>query len=275
MIGNQSILLYGGSGYVGMHLTREFIRLGYKVFNMDLVVPPVQPAAAVCLDISQDPANQDTHFRDSCRAAIHLACPRNRPGWWDWNLAERALVQGMEVFDALLRPEVPRYFASSWSIKDVPDNEYARFKRMAEMVVERADYRVLRFPTLFGAEPGLPVRADLGLNRVAMQQVKDMQARPQPPQAWVNCSAVRHLMSVPQLAHRVGLVVRQWLDPEILSRGRVQFAEVVPQPIKLIANSDGYTTTHGNSACREHVVECRFWYDALIHQLKGGKVELI
>jgi len=263
-----TILLYGGAGYVGAHLRREMRLADYRVVIVDRNLSSRQTGTDAC-QLDQAPGPGIT-------LAMHLACPRNRPGMWDWDLAERSFTQGQEYIEKYTEPGTPKFYASSWSIKDVPDNEYSRFKRMAEEIVKAGGWEVVRFPTLFGiGAPDLPFREDLGLNRVIAAWARHSLDPWTNAKPWVNRTTVRHLMPIDMMVRRLRLIFEGKLFPSEMSLGKVRFSEVAWDPFEIRDCEGGYTTTHGEYADVSHVVACRNAFLRTANYLLGDKVEKI
>jgi hypothetical protein len=199
---------------------------------------------------------------------LHLACPRNRQGSWDWRTAEDALDAGIVMAERCgFAPEQCMY-ASSLSVFDQPDNEYAKFKRMAERVVLAKGWHVVRLPTLLG---GNPIRKDLGLHQIATNLADGKGP------LFVNPNVVRHVMHIDEVCFVLVQKPKAAIKVHAISLGWVAFTDIVPRKVerRVIPGASTYTCTVGSPMDRPTVVALRGQFRALVSQIKAGTVAQI
>jgi hypothetical protein len=245
--------LFGGSGYLGTHLADALVRQGRRVCIIDTATPAVNVGAAFL----SSPFTLPTVGR-----LWLLACPRNKPRVWNARNAETALCQGMSY--ELMAHDKP-IFISSMSVYDEPDNSYAQFKRMAEMVVAQRKFMVARLPTLLGAKQGLVYRADLGLHQAAMDLADD--------QIPVLSSTCRYVLPISQVVG--SLVAHDFTNPEWIEieAGVVQFHDI--EPVADTVEQSGYCAGGGAPMQSEIVERCRTAWHELVELIRTKQVTAI
>lgn len=230
-------VLFGGSGYIGEHLTRYLDARCY-----DVVIVDEEPPAADLLCFYQ-PAQGPILFRSDCKF-VHLACPRNGAGW-DWHRAERALDAGLKLAEHTTGTKL---YVSSLSVFDVPDNEYARYKRMAERIVRPQGWSVVRLGTVLGAIPPCSYRSDLGLHRIARAE-----------EPWVSATIRRNVTTIERAVESIfSLLVNPRRDEVLhVTNGIVYYADIVPPqiPRRHVLSSPEYCAGQGNPALEPQIAE--------------------
>ncbi len=232
--------LFGGGGYLGHYLAKQMLSRRYMVVNIDTknvckvpgVLNMVPFDSGAIQHLQQDDPSQSVLF--------HLACPRNKKG--EWNLAEavRSLEEGIRLSRRL---GVRLVFSSSLSIHDDPASEYGNFKLAAEVAVRAVGGAVARLGTLFGAEDGMPYRADLGLHIIAEQLASGHEA-------WVNNDIQRHICPVSVAARDMANMLSYGQAERTISEGIIKYSSMVPPEVaRRMPETDYYTIAGEPTAC--------------------------
>lgn len=246
-------VLFGGSGYIGQHLAVHLLNNGHEVVILDQVPPTVESLRPCYQSLGRD-----VLFRADARF-VHLACPRNNRACWDWKRAECALDEGLSLAG---RTRGNKLFVSSLSVFDHPDNEYARFKRMAERAV--SGWQIARLGTVLGAIPPCGYRADLGLHQIA----RDIAP-------WCSSTVQRHVIPIGRVVEGI---YQQLINPssfwlQCYTMGLARFADIVPPGIELRPGpAPEYIASEGSRVLGEGLRELRRTFNQLVDDMRAGRV---
>lgn len=252
------VCLFGGAGYLGTHLAHAMAGVGKSVLVLDPQVPVVKVRRV----------HYAAHVQTNWTATQFwlLACPRNKPDTWDFKRAENMLDRGLGASYTL--QSIQSVYVSSMSVYDTPDNEYAKFKRMAERVVHAGGWSVVRLPTLLGARRGLVYRGDLGLHQAARCLAGGGQ-----PSLSANVRAVWPIANVVAdllTTFTPGRTVSYWNA----ARGTAEYHSIYPKAVRN-TTADGYSFNGNAVMALSDLRRCQKAFLDLAKYIAAGKVTAI
>lgn len=150
---DKKVLLIGGSGFIGRHLAKKLLDLGWEIVVIDKIEatganPPLGGLAPV--DADNKEAMQEIFDREKPDIVFHLAGAINlRKGIDDPGL-NRAKI----VCDCCRKNNVKKiiFFSSGSAIQDNPESRYGLANMEIEKIIQQSglDYVILRLANVYG-----------------------------------------------------------------------------------------------------------------------------
>lgn len=151
------ILITGNSGYIGSHLTKLLIKLGYEVHGLDINEPMYEPHNQYQLDITHKLSGYFTKFDTIIHLAALVQVGESKKNPYYYYLTN---ITGTN--NVLTIPHDNFIFASTGCAPQC-ESPYAISKLAAEQCIEekaKRDYSIFRFYNVLGTEGFAPTNPD-------------------------------------------------------------------------------------------------------------------